>query len=254
MSRIIKSPKLSETAPDFRMIPIRSLGTEENRSEYQEMLNQSELDRFVQDAEGKAREIIAEAEEKADEIRRQIQVEQEQWQMVERKRLEELARETGFEEGFFMGKQKGMEMADANIQEAKRILHQAETDYELYIESSEKVILQLSSAIAEKILAVEIERNPERFVSLVKAAIKEVKGSSHVHVRVHPNQYRTLSARKPELQALFPYETVIRIFPDEGLSETDCMLETPSGRVDAGIESQLEEIFTKLTELLEGEQ
>lgn len=53
--------------------------------------------------------------------------------------------------------------------------------------------------------------------------------------------------------ALFPKELDFYIYPDEELSEMDCIIESANGRIDASIDSQLEEIKNKLIELLESE-
>ena len=44
------------------------------------------------------------------------------------------------------------------------------------------------------------------------------------------------------------------IYPDDELEETSCIIESENGRIDASVDSQLEEIKIKLFEMLESEQ
>jgi flagellar assembly protein FliH len=53
--------------------------------------------------------------------------------------------------------------------------------------------------------------------------------------------------------AIFPKDTELYIFPDDELEESSCIIESENGRMDASVDSQLQEIKVKLTELLEGE-
>ena len=62
-----------------------------------------------------------------------------------------------------------------------------------------------------------------------------------------------LLSKKEELLSIFPQDTNLVIYPDSDLSEDSCLIESPSGRIDARIDTQLTEIKMNLIEFLEGE-
>jgi flagellar assembly protein FliH len=68
---------------------------------------------------------------------------------------------------------------------------------------------------------------------------------------VNPSRYSFLLSRKDELIALFPREVDFYIYPDEDLLEEACLIESANGRIDASVDSQLDEIKNKLIDLLE---
>ena len=127
----------------------------------------------------------------------------------------------------------------------------AKNDYHSYLESSERTILELALKIASKIVAIKIE-DDQYFLSLVKKAVKEVRNFSETQIHVHPNQYEFLLSKKEELLSIFTQDTNLVIYPDSDLSEGCCLIESPSGRIDAGIDTQLTEIKNALIESLEG--
>ena len=66
------------------------------------------------------------------------------------------------------------------ITNAQKVIKAAKNDYQSYLESSEKTILELALKIASKIVGTKIEDNQEYFLSLVKKAVKEVRNFSEV--------------------------------------------------------------------------
>ena len=52
---------------------------------------------------------------------------------------------------------------------------------------------------------------------------------------------------------LFSFVSLYNIFPDDDLKETDCIIESTFGRIDASVDSQLHELKLKLLQILEGE-
>lgn len=255
LSRIIKSPWIEQVAKDNKTIKIIPFLTERLNEEVvvDVPVNQVDVDVIYQKANDEAELIKSNARKQAEEIKLGIENERDHWHEVERRRLEEEAKELGYNEGYSVGMEQGFAQVHDQIEQAKKIVLQSKEDYKSFLDSSEKTILELSVQIAEKIINHQVQASEETFLNVVKKAIKEARDHQEVQLRVHPKEYENLLIHKDELQGIFPKETNLYIFPDDELSETSCIIESTSGRIDASIDSQLQEIKNKLLELLEGE-
>lgn len=257
LSRIIKSAWTNSEAHNLKRIEIKTLKIDNHFDCAEEMMesafNQEELDLIYLKANEEAEQIVQNAKQEAEIIRMQVEEERNHWFQTERVKLEEDARQLGYSEGHEVSMQQGYEEMHEHIKQAQNIVDLAKRDYREYLDSSEKIILELSVEIARKILNAEVAANQEGFYHLVRKAIKEAKEYSDIRLRIHYSKYETILAQKDELMAIFPKETDFHIYPDDELDETSCVIESSNGRMDASIDSQLQEIKRKLLELVEGE-
>lgn len=253
LSRVIKSQWTDSTQSEKKIISIKIF--EKPKFEDEEaalIVPEIDVQAAVQEAQIKAEEIIHQAKQEADFIHQQLE-EQRQAFALEKERVANQAREEGFSAGLAEGREKGYLEYREVIQSAKHVVDSAKLDYRMHIESSEREILDLGLKVAEKILGVKIANDEEEFLSIVKRALKEARENVEVQLHVHPCHYDFLLANKEELMMLFPKEVNFYIYPNDELPESGCLIESENGRIDASVDSQLEEIKRKLTELLEGE-
>jgi len=257
LSRIIKSTWAKTEVNDLKRIGIKVLKIDSELNTEEEIMkptiNQEELDLIYLKANKEAEQIILTARKEAESIRMQAEKERNDWFQTERVRLEEDAKQLGYAEGYEIGMQQGYEEIHKHIKQAQNIVDLAKTDYHQYLDSSGKTILELSIEIARKILNTELVANKEGFFQLVRKALKEAKEYNDIRLRVHYSKYESILSQKEELKAIFPKDTDFHIYPDDEVDETSCLIESSNGRIDASIDSQLQEIKRKLLELLEGE-
>lgn len=166
------------------------------------------------------------------------------------KQAREQAEQSGYLDGFAKGEAEAREQWEKTLNDARRMIQMAEDDYQKYLESAEKDILELALAVAEKIIGQALEEKPDRWISLVQTAIKEVQGQSPIKIIVPPDWYEQTVQAKDLLQTV-TQAARLAIFPDEKLAKDACLIETPIGRIEASIDSQLKVIKQKLSELLE---
>lgn len=207
-----------------------------------------------------AEEELKKAVEEADKIREAANAEYEQLQkkmnneiIANQKQAEEIykqAEENGYNEGFQHGLQEGRKQYETFIEQAKEVVLASKNDYFQRLEEAEPLIVQLSLKVAEKIIAAKLDENPDHFISLVKEVINEVREQDHVKLYIHPSWYEATLAHKQELRLLLPNCENIYIYPDAQLEENGCTIETPYGKVDASVDSQLTEIKHALLEKL----
>ncbi len=158
------------------------------------------------------------------------------------------AREQGYEEGFAQGQIDGQQTYDSLIEQAKTIISQSEQEFEKTIDSAEPVMIDLSIALTKKMIGLNLEENPAIWSALLKQVMLEVREHEHVKLYVHPDWYMQTTQQKEELEQLLSHTEKLYIYPDAGLMENGCIVESKYGRIDATLDRQLHELKTQLFE------
>lgn len=78
-----------------------------------------------------------------------------------------------------------------------------------------------------------------------------MKEFDDIAVYVDPEYYTEVQSHKNELEQLLQYGAHLAIYADEKASKGTCYVETAFGRIDAGIDTQLQQLKQKLLSLLE---
>ena len=206
----------------------------------------------VEQARTEAASIIEAARAEAAAVFQDIEQARTEWEQTEKPELVQEAAAKGYEEGLKQGRMDGRNEYKEAIGEAVQVIDAAKEDYGRHLENAEQTILDLSIAVAEKILGKTIEEDGS-FLALVKRAVKEAREYKEVQLHVHPDQYPEVLAHKDELYALFPKDVDFYVYPDTDLNPYNCFIDSANGKIDAAIDSQLTEIKAKLAALLEGE-
>ncbi|MFC3882574.1 flagellar assembly protein FliH [Bacillus songklensis] len=254
MSSIIKSQYTKDHVVQKKTIQIKhfaSAGSVEREEQTVEE-QQTHPEQIIQEALAKAESIKQQAQSMLQQARSQLDADKQQWE-EEKQKMAQDAKRKGYDEGLRLGKQEGMQAYRALLAEAKEMIDQTKRDYHSYIQSSEEVILNLGFEIAEKIIGQQLEQDREKFLPLVKTAIKEVREHREIHLFVSTCYYSVVHEKKEELLSLLNGEMNLFIYPDEELSEMACIIESSFGRIDASVDSQLAEIKKQLLELLKEE-
>lgn len=178
-----------------------------------------------------------------------IQEEKESW-INEKQRLVEEAKNEGYQAGFEQGKSESLHVYHETINNANRIVDLVKVDYQVTLEKTEEVIVQIAMHTAEKIINQQLQENPEQFVHIVKTALKEIKDQTVISIYLHPANYENVLQQKAELKRILEQETKLSLYIDEELKENSCIIEHPFGRIDASIDTQLEKIREALEELV----
>ncbi|MBU8877830.1 flagellar assembly protein FliH [Bacillus sp. FJAT-29790] len=254
LSRLIKSHWTEPNKTEKKVISIKILErpNQPEKTETAPVNTDIQVEAILKNAQLEAEAIINEAKLEAEYMQRQMN-EQKQAFELEKETIAEQAREAGFSNGLEEGHKKGYTEYAELIQSAKEVVESAKKDFRRHVDSSEKTILNIGLKVAQKILGKSLQDNNEEFLSIVKLALKEARENQEVQLHVHPVHYEFLLSNKDELITLFPKEIDFYIFPDDDLSESSCIIESVNGKIDASIDSQLEEIKQKLIEMLEGE-
>ncbi len=139
----------------------------------------------------------------------------------------------GFQEGLAAGREAGL----AQVTE---ILVAARADAEEARAQATEGAVVLARRMAEKIVGRAIELAPEvmgDIVSQALAASRARKGAAVV--RVHPDDLALVEASRPSWLARAEAQVSVRVVADASVGRHGCVVDTPVGRLDARLDTQL---------------
>ncbi len=252
LSKIIKPRGAIRLDTSTKVIGVRSLSFIANDENSDNSIESEVRQQLMTKYQAEAENILEQSKAEAEIIKEKIAEEKRQWEL-ERQEYRKQAEREGFEEGLLKGQSEGFSQFKEKIEEAKQIVDLSKIELAKYIENSEKNILDIAMTVAEKILKQTLTESPESFLPIVKAVLKEAIEFKEVNLHVYPSQYSLIMNQKIELDAIFPNDTKLYVYPDEDLKEFQCYIESDYGRIDASIDSQLTELKQKLGEFIEDE-
>jgi flagellar assembly protein FliH len=116
-----------------------------------------------------------------------------------------------------------------------------------YYRRVEVEVVQLSLAIARKVLHREVQIDPQALAGIVLVTLEKLDRGTKVDLRVHP---REVSDWRHYFSRQLEGDTSPEVHEDPGVAPGECRIETSLGSTDLGLESQLKEIETGLLDLL----
>jgi flagellar assembly protein FliH len=214
---------------------------------------QSLKDRILEDAADAAQAMIASAMEDAERIRAAAAQEVDAWWQSRRddddQHREENAR-IGFEEGYRAGAEEATQSLvrewDGRMLEAESVVRQAYTAKDSIIAEAERFAVELSCAIAEKILDSELTEAPDMAMKLFGQALSRRKEQGVIVLCVSPKQFAFVQAAKDELISSLDSQAELQIVPDSTIKEGGCIVRSAFGSIDARIDTQLEAVKQQL--------
>lgn len=249
MSRIIKHETSVIPEQGRQTIPLQQVEFKREHHE-EELVNETEASQLVlSDAEDQASRILDQANSELEKTMAEINQRRTDFE-EERIQLIEEAKQAGYQDGF----QKGE--ADANLQyqaildQANDIAGLARQDYEEKIESSAEQIVELAFELAKRVWNAA-EETKDQFLALVKQVISEVKEYDDISIYVAPEHYEHVMEYKDELIRILQKDTHLAIYSDEKAPKGTCYVETSFGKVEASVDTQLNQLKEKLLEVID---
>lgn len=200
-------------------------------------------------AERQVREAAEQAERMLAEAREQIET---WWQ--ERREQDEHMIEALKAEGFSQGYEEGKAQAEATMRaridemmnEADSVLQQAYVEKERIIQEAEPFLVELSCAIAEKVIDKQLELEPEYAMDLIKKSLSRKREQGILTLCVSPSDFAFVQAAREELSLAIDSQAELQILPDPTVKDRGCVIRSSFGSVDARIDTQLSEIKKEL--------
>jgi len=175
---------------------------------------------------GEAETLRQRAQQEAEERIRSAQAEAD--------RLRDAAREQGRNEG----------RAECEAERARlcELAEQVEAAYQRFCREQVPALAEIASLAAGKLLGEQLSTDPERVITIVRAALEHVLGATQVTLRLHPDDIELVQSAFPANPAGHAPE--IRIMPDPAIERGGCWIDSEQGKVDATVAGRLSRLQT----------
>lgn len=200
-------------------------------------------------AERQIREAAEEAERMLQEGRAQIEAWWEEKRLQD-EHLVEALRSEGFKQGYDEGCDKAQkelqEQVEIKMLEAQAVLNEAYQAKDQIIQEAEPFLVELSSAIAEKIIDRQLTEDTDLMLDLIKKNLSRKREQGVITLCVAPSQFSFVQAAREELAFAIDSQAELKILPDASVKDRGCVIRSAYGSVDARIDTQLTEIKKEL--------
>ncbi len=200
----------------------------------------------------KAAVLKTDAEKDAAEIVRKAQ--EEAHDILEKAHAEdayirETARKEGFEKGHEEGYQYGNEEANRLVMRLHSILEAVQNKRQDILDSTEQQIVELVILMTRKVVKIMSENQKSVVMANVLQALKKVKGRGEVTLRVNVEDLKLTSSHINDFIREIESVKNITVLEDSSVEKGGCIVETDFGAIDARVSSQLTELESKILEI-----
>lgn len=213
--------------PDFENILITAStpSKEDYQAAYDELIiaAQDEVAALLNDARNEALTILRDAESKAGELRDQA------W-------------DEGYSNAYSQAKGEFEEIISKANHDAEEFETRLVSEREHYLQNLERQMLGVALDVAGKILNKELDTDDQAYLSMLHEAVSRMPSEDLVSIRMHPEEYeRFFNTKETKLKTLKGQVTA-KLISDPSLDRYDALIESPSGVVDAGADTQLDQM------------
>lgn len=152
--------------------------------------------------------------------------------------LERDAFTKGYAQGERAGLEAGGQRAEAMLRRLAATLEELGTLRDQMVRQTEQQLVELSLAIARRILHREASLDPELAGALAHVALERLGPSSPAVVRLHPDDYSTVTNHQADLWN----GRAVKVVPDPAVARGGCLVESDFGYIDASVDAQLDEV------------
>jgi flagellar assembly protein FliH len=112
-------------------------------------------------------------------------------------------------------------------------------------------VVRIAVEVARRIVRRELRTDPGMVARTVGSALELVASASRARVRVHPLDAQVLQSTIREIVTAPDEAAAVEIIPDGSIERGGCVVEGDRGIVDARLQTQFEEMQTRLLDGLE---
>lgn len=198
---------------------------------------------YIEGIRTEAQQILTDAQIQADQMRKD-------------------AKQQGREEGITQGRQEGQRNIEAEIDAAadQKATDQLRTTLPAIAETVKALdaerngwlatwqerTIQLSVAIAEKLLSKELQQRPELAKEAIIEALDLAAGNPHIELQMNPTDIEFLGIWSEEIIKTISPAGDAKVVSNPAISPGGCVIKTKHGKIDAGIETKLARIAEEL--------
>ncbi len=158
----------------------------------------------------------------------------------------EKSRREGYDEGHERGLQEGLQKAREVLQQFDRAIKDAVSQRENLLREAREKVLELVVQISRKVTYDAIRVDPETTLDMIRGVIDSLIDRSRLKIKVHPDH---LPIVEQNIDRFLEGSTTIKeltVESDPRVKHGGCFIETPTGDIDARLESQFDVIADTL--------
>ncbi len=167
-------------------------------------------------------------------------------------------RRQAYEEGYQKGHEEGLNAAKALVEAAADNLARALTALDRVradiLAGLEGEIVGLVQAVCDRVFATPGAVPAGVIKQVVKEAVGRLLEFEKVTVRLSQKDMATIEEFRPELLKAFTELGRLNLLADAELAPGDCVVDTPTARVDATLDTRRRRVFQALEEALKGNE
>jgi flagellar assembly protein FliH len=160
----------------------------------------------------------------------------------------------GYDEGLATGRREAAEQCQEMLAGAEKRLLEAHRRSREIVAASEKTIVELAVAVAERLLRSQLEIKPEKVLDLVREALNGLPDGEHIKVYVNPADEPLCRRYQVELAESLQRVETIEVLAEEEIPRGSCRVESESSSVELLLEEDKEKIKELLMELARKEE
>lgn len=152
------------------------------------------------------------------------------------------AQETGYDQGYEVGLQKGLDQARKVLANFETAIQDAVGQRATLLEDARQQILELVLKVSKKVTFDALEINPEATLVMIQGVISQLVDRSSLRIKVHPDHLPLVEQGMDDFLQSSTAIKDLTFEADPRVRVGGCFIETPTGDIDARLTSQFEVI------------
>ena len=160
-------------------------------------------------------------------------------QKIENERINQ-AHKNGYDQGYQKGLQEGLKEAAKVLQQLDKSIKDIIGQREALLDEAREIVLDLVMKISRKVTYDAIEIDPEVTLKIINGVVNSLIDRSTLKIKVNPKH---LPIIEQNINQFLKDSTTIKqisIEPDTRVEYGGCFIETPTGDIDARLQSQFD--------------
>lgn len=149
---------------------------------------------------------------------------------------------SGEEAGRKSGLETGRVESERVVAELSKAIADAVNQRDALLREAETHITDIIFKVAQKVTFQAAQIDPEITSAVVQGAIETLVDKRNITVLVHPDHYQSINDTLDRFKAVSSEIRELKIEADPRISVGGCFIRTPTGDIDARLESQFESI------------
>ncbi len=199
-------------------------------------------DTKVEEAEQRAREIVAEAEGYKQSAQEQMY--QEAQEALEKGRSEGYMRgyEEGHAQGFLQGHAQAIAENEQTLARIVSLLQEIDKGKQAIYEKHQQDMLDLALDIARKVIGNQLSKNDKAFLNIFKKAAEGLYGQKNIRLLISPHEAKVVTTLGDELRGMISGMERMDVQVLEDAPQGTCILETEDTLIDASAQKQVDKL------------